>query len=276
MKKHTLVAIGLLLLVPVARAATNTANYTSPSGDISITATLTVPDDLGADTDFVMALDGEYLHGGGASMFKLYRDAEWHYDSAHKAVVTSGELVIQDLFFFGALDKDVTLNLPAGTYTYTLVWGRSFAHRLGNVAVDLEFTVVELPTPVDIDIKPTSCPNPLNVNSGGVVSVAILGSADFDVSDVDAATVTLAGVPALRWNTEDAASPVANRTDPCDCTTAGADGYTDLVLKFDKKDLVAAVGDVVNGEVIHLTLEGDLNDGSAIEGTDCMVVRKNK
>ena len=42
---------------------------------------------------------------------------------------------------------------------------------------------------VDIDIKPTSCPNPLNVKSKGVLPVAILGTASFDVNDVDVSTV---------------------------------------------------------------------------------------
>ena len=58
-----------------------------------------------------------------------------------------------------------------------------------------------------IDIKPQSCPNPLNVKKKGVLPVAILGTADFDVNEVDPATVELEGVAPLRWDWEDVATP---------------------------------------------------------------------
>ena len=51
---------------------------------------------------------------------------------------------------------------------------------------------------VDVDIKPGSCPNPLNVASKGVLPVAILGSGDFDVTDIDIAPTRLAGVAPKR------------------------------------------------------------------------------
>ena len=68
---------------------------------------------------------------------------------------------------------------------------------------------------VPVDIKPTSCPNPLNVKSKGVLPVAILGTVDFDVSDIDPATVLLEGVPPLRWALEDVATPLGH--EPVDC-----------------------------------------------------------
>ena len=42
--------------------------------------------------------------------------------------------------------------------------------------------------PVPVDIKPGSCPNPLNVKSRGILPAAILGSADFDIEQIDTAT----------------------------------------------------------------------------------------
>ena len=54
-----------------------------------------------------------------------------------------------------------------------------------------------------LDIKPQACPNPLNVNSQGVLPVAILGTEDFDVTQVDPASVRLAGVEPLRWDLEE-------------------------------------------------------------------------
>ncbi|GAI36006.1 unnamed protein product, partial [marine sediment metagenome] len=55
---------------------------------------------------------------------------------------------------------------------------------------------------VEVDIKPGSCPNPLNLKSEGVLSVAILGSEDFDVTTIDPGSIFLEGVPTIRTNYE--------------------------------------------------------------------------
>jgi hypothetical protein len=129
---------------------------------------------------------------------------------------------------------------------------------------------------VELDIKPQSCPNPLNTNSKGVLPVAILGTMDFDVYDVDPATVLLEGVPPLRWNYEDVTTPVEPRYDTCDCTTEGADGYMDMTLKFDRQAIVAALGAVSDGDVLVLTLTGMTYDSTEIEGRDCVRIIKKK
>ena len=54
------------------------------------------------------------------------------------------------------------------------------------------------PVPVGIDIKPGSCPNPLNVKSKGVLPVAILGSEDVNVLEIVPTSIELAGVGAIR------------------------------------------------------------------------------
>ena len=64
--------------------------------------------------------------------------------------------------------------------------------------------VIEVP----VDIKPQSCPNPLNVGKKGVLPVAVLGNDDFDVTDIDPSSVRLAGVPPLRSSLEDVATPL--------------------------------------------------------------------
>ncbi len=127
-------------------------------------------------------------------------------------------------------------------------------------------------TAVDIDIKPGSCPNPLNTKSKGVLPVAILGTTDFDANDVDVSTVQLEGVSPLRSNIEDVSTPLVNGVE-CDCTTDGADGFDDLTLKFDSRVIVAALGPVSDGDQIVLTLTGNLLDGTAIEGQDCVIIK---
>ncbi len=136
-----------------------------------------------------------------------------------------------------------------------------------------------------LDIKPGSCPNPLNVNvfefiesdnqnKGGVLPVAILGSEEFDVRDVDLATVRLDGVEpeAKGWGYEDVSSPAGG--DQCDCEGTAPDGYEDLVLKFNKQQVAAALlryGLPQAGDEAVLALSGSLMEGTAFEAADCVV-----
>ena len=126
---------------------------------------------------------------------------------------------------------------------------------------------------VFVDVKPQSCPNPLNVKSKGVIPVAILGLPGADVNQVDPASVMLEGVAPLRWSYEDVATPTYD-TNECVCTTEGPDGYTDLVFKFDTQEIVTAIGDVNDGDVIPLTLTGALLDKRELSGKDCVVIHK--
>ncbi len=131
---------------------------------------------------------------------------------------------------------------------------------------------------VQIDIKPTSCPNPLNVKSKGVLPVAILGTDTFDVTDIDPSTILLEGVAPLRWSFEDVATPYGAIPENCDdCTTDGPDGFMDLTLKFDKQEIVAALGEVEDGDCKVLQLTGNLKEefgGTAIAGVDYVVILK--
>ena len=131
---------------------------------------------------------------------------------------------------------------------------------------------------VAIDIKPHGCPNPINVGARGVLPVAVLGTATFDVTTIDPASVTLQGVRAVRSSLEDTATPFAGTiTGPLDCTTAGPDGFTDLILHFDNLAIAAAMGSVNDRDVLLLTLTGNLLPqfgGTAIRGQDVVVVIK--
>jgi len=125
---------------------------------------------------------------------------------------------------------------------------------------------------VAIDIKPQSCPNPLNTKSKGVLPVAILGSADLDVNDIDVSCILLERVAPIRSAVEDVSTTVVDGEE-CDCTTDGADGFDDLTLKFDTQEIVAALGSVNDGDQEVLTLTGNLIDGTAIEGKDCVIIK---
>ena len=137
--------------------------------------------------------------------------------------------------------------------------------------------IIEVP----VDIKPQSCPNPLNTKDNGVLPVAILGTGDFDVTKIDIATVRLAGVAPLRSTFEDVATPFSPFTgkENCftDCTTAGPDSFVDLTLKFDAQMIVNALGAVSDGQCLVVELTGKLKEefgGIPIKGEDVLLIRK--
>jgi hypothetical protein len=124
---------------------------------------------------------------------------------------------------------------------------------------------------VKLDIHPQSCPNPINYKSKGVMPAAILGTEEFDVTEVDVSTILLEGVAPIRWSIEDVSSPSPSG-DLCDCTTEGFDGFDDLTLKFETQEIVASIGPAWNGTSIELTITGQLLNGTPFEAIDCVLV----
>lgn len=201
--------------------------------------------------------------------------------------------------------QDTYPDLISDPYNYGEAAGIAFPSGLNtNCYLLIEYT---MPLEVAIDVKPESCPNPLNTKSKGVTPVAILGTADFDVTLIDLETVALAGVSPLQWNWEDVATPFEPYTgkEDCDldCNTEGPDGYLDLTLKFDTQELLDAIGNVevfevseeelnalesgesnqvtttsgeilVDGACLVIQLEGNFLDGTAIIGEDVVSILK--
>jgi hypothetical protein len=129
---------------------------------------------------------------------------------------------------------------------------------------------------VSLDIKPGSCPNPLNMNRNNgkaVLPVAILGTEEFDVQDIDPSTITLLGIQAVRFNYEDVGEPQVNNDD-CQCSENGPDGYEDLTLKFDRNTLIDTLLKLPFEEYQELTISGMLHDSTEFSGTDCIRMLK--
>ncbi len=141
------------------------------------------------------------------------------------------------------------------------------------------------PVPVDLDIKPGSCPNPVNPKSKGVVPVAIVGGLDFDVATVDPDSLTLARADGVGESVsplsarrgpgiviKDVATPFVG--EPCACHELGGDGMDDLALKFSTADMSRAfqLDGLPRGTTIELVLRGTLQDGTTFEGVDCIVI----
>jgi len=87
------------------------------------------------------------------------------------------------------------------------------------------------------------------------VPVAILGSATFDPTTVDPATVTLAGAPAA---TRPNGDPMTSITD------ADGDGYLDLLLHFRTQDLQLTRAST------EAVLYGTTTTGQRIRGADAV------
>lgn len=161
------------------------------------------------------------------------------------------------------------IKVDPATGTKTLISSGGLLVDPAGIAV---FPPLHSKIPVSIDIKPQSCPNPLNIKSKGVLPAAILGTEDFDVTDIDLASIRLAGVAPIRSSIEDVSTPLLEKQDECDCISEGEDGIDDLTLKFDTQEIVSALGEVADGDELVLTLTGELLDGTPIEGVDCIII----
>jgi hypothetical protein len=169
----------------------------------------------------------------------------------------------------GASRFAVSINAP-GVHRVEVDFSGDFGYGMDDLSFN-EPTGGDPTITVAMDIKPGSCPNPINPKSRGVTPVALLGSESFDVAEIDPSTLLLEGVAPLRWNQSDVATPDAGSY-ACECNEYGGDGFTDLTLKFRTQELIAALGSLTTGETRMLTLTGELLDGTPIEAFDCMVV----
>lgn len=116
------------------------------------------------------------------------------------------------------------------------------------------------PLEVDIDIKPGSYPNCINLGSKGVIPVAILSSGTFDATQVDPETVKLGGAGvAVRGKGN---KSLAHHED------VNGDGLLDLVMQVETENLDPGL--FQDG---FATLTGQTFGGQLIEGQDeiCIV-----
>lgn len=131
---------------------------------------------------------------------------------------------------------------------------------------------------VPFDIHPTSCPNPINRKSGGLMPAAIVGFDGFNVRDVDVQSLNIQGVHPIRSAIDDVVTPyfpfTGKELNKMSCTTDGADGYDDLTLKFDNKEIAILLKDFKKDDIVLLKIEGKLNDGAPIIGEDIIIIVK--
>ena len=137
----------------------------------------------------------------------------------------------------------------------------------GNERVDFGDLLAQ---EIEVDVKPGSDVSPLNLRSKGVLPVAILGSAEFDVALIDPASLLLNGVSPLRWNYTDVGNCEHKDADPDEncCDDEIPDDFGDLILKFSTPEIAASLPDAVRGDIVTLTMTGYLMDGTTAYGEE--------
>lgn len=150
-------------------------------------------------------------------------------------------------------------NLGIGTMDPTLAKGEISSITSNDIlAMDLMGWEVFIETTlVDLDIKPGSDLNPLNLQSKGKLSVIVFGSEELDVSMIDQATLLLNGTALPERGNGSLFASLEDQDD---------DGILDLVMLFTLQDLGIEVG------MEELLLSGSFLDGSAFEGSDIISI----
>lgn len=178
----------------------------------------------------------------------------------------------------------VTVNLPGGASTLAITPLLQETEQIPDLSSDPVFFVASIEghsgAEAAFDIKPGTCPNPLNTHGQGVLPAAILGSAGLKARNVDLGSIRLAGVRPLKTGFGDVAAPswpLTGKNSPRSCNTSGPDGNQDLTLKFDTQAIVRALrshfGALRDGQVVVVPLEAKLLDGTSVNGEDVVVLQ---
>jgi hypothetical protein len=189
-----------------------------------------------------------YIAVGADSYLNIYSGNVGGSISVHSTAVVT----IYGTGFGGSGDLSVPgqVTFSGGSGTLTGNYGDQTPINLSFSGPDTFVVYLEDPVTneeeVEIDIKPGSYPNSINLNSNGVVPVAVLTTGDFSAADVDPTTVEFAGALPLRWTL-------------CDVDD---DGDEDMIFHFKTQELK------LDENSTEAELTGQTNGGDDISGTD--------
>jgi hypothetical protein len=136
-----------------------------------------------------------------------------------------------------------------------------------------------------LDIKPGACPNRFVRHSQGVLLAALAASPGFDVHTIDTTSLTMARADGVGGTVTPMFYPVSSAAQyrdlatpyegpDCTCDNLGADGITDLVLKFRGSEIDATLelGNLSAGSAVELVVSGTLVDGTPFAASDCLML----
>jgi len=120
---------------------------------------------------------------------------------------------------------------------------------------------------MEIDIKPGSDMNPINLKSQGVVPVAILTTVQFDAKTIDPSTVQFADAKPIHWTLED----------------IDRDGDDDMLLHFKTQELnltedstEATLTGRVKDQLTATSSLNQMTSGAHVYGTDKVCIKSSK
>jgi len=197
--------------------------------------------------------------GGVVFTTSVERTVGWH--EFRLVVTSSGTGAFIDGIFVGSSPittyEQFAVDINEPSSGGNPVYWDDFCIFTGDESACSEAATVNL----DIDIKPGSDPNSINLGSAGVIPVAILSSDSFNApTEVNPDRLALAGA-----SVKVAGKSSKNR---CHNEDVNNDGLTDLICQFEN-ELNAEIGDSV------AVLEGETFDGRSIRGEDSINIVQN-
>lgn len=218
---------------PGANGEYSVVRYTAPSaGQFVLNAAFTGIDTT-SDPHGPTSTDVHILHNGSQLFGAVVND----YQNAHA---------------FSS-----TLSLSTGD-TLDFVVGVGPDGNYYDDTTALAASVIAEFTPV-IQIKPpATAPVPINQSSAGVIPVAILSSSTFDATQVDPASVSLAGARVKLIGKSDKYS--------CNAQDVNGDGLDDLVCQVSTAQFMVEPGDST------AVLEATTNSGQPIHGEEAITI----
>jgi hypothetical protein len=214
------------------------------------------------DDDLEVSLDPPCIAVG----FTLVDNGAWRSDEHIQFIDSDGAVVTQvgfpsDYKPYHAFIGIVSTDRPIG-----MIHIEEAADDGDDVNYD-DFVCFVRTIEVDIDIKPGGYRNCVNINGRGVIPVAILGSADFDVTQIDVSSLIFAGLEVRVRRNGTFQCAVADFSGDFTSPRAGPDGFDDLGCKFVDDEAAWSPDDGT------ATVTGKLQDGTRIVGSDeiCIV-----
>lgn len=156
----------------------------------------------------------------------------------------------------------------------------------GQLCDEASYACRDAEITLPLDMRPGACPNKLTLRGRGVVTAALVGTVDNDVTTVDASQLLISradgvggsvapldGQRGPRVVFEDVATPFPGW--PCDCHDADGDGLADLLMKFRKQELIDTLElhDADTTGLVELVVTGALLDGTPFTSSDCIELK---
>jgi len=183
-------------------------------------------------------------------------------DGTNARALTSDSSVLQHHPRFSP-DGDQVFYLETNSVGSNELWvvdrlggNRMFLLDLGPSARNIDISANFAPVlTVQIDIKPGSDTNSINLGSAGVVPVAILSSAEFDApARIDPGSISLAGARVKLVGKKGKAL--------CHDEDVNDDGFVDLLCQVETEQFLLEEGET------NVTLEAETYDGQTVQGSD--------